>query len=77
MVSRIISKRVCCLTWLLAFGLGLTIFGGCAGTPGETAQEVNRRHIRVLDTAHKELQDDIDAWMMLDQPSRLSDRIVR
>jgi hypothetical protein len=54
------------------------VLGGCnLGTPEETAQEVNRRHRHIIWNDTKQIQSDVDAFLMLDRPSKLTDRIVR
>ena len=53
---------------------------GCVawmGSPGETAEEVHRRHKKVVMDNLRQQQDDVDAFWMLDEPSRLSDKITR
>jgi hypothetical protein len=46
---------------------------GCRGM-GETRAEASRRHSRVLRLDTQELGSDIDLVLMLDRPSRLTDR---
>jgi len=65
-----------CLCLLTAL-IGALSGCGCAGTPGETAEEVHTRHVGIMKTNCLEMQDDIDAVLMLDKPSRLSDKLVR
>ena len=43
---------------------------------GETAAEGNRRHKRVLRLNKNELMDDIDTFMLLDKPSKLTDKRI-
>ncbi len=43
---------------------------------GETAAEGNRRHKRVLRLNRNELMDDIDTFMLLDKPSKLTDKRI-
>ncbi len=50
---------------------------GCVGAPGETSDEVHTRHVGVVKENWIQAQDDIDAILMLDKPSRLSDKLVR
>jgi len=57
--------------------LGLTIIGsGCGpwASPGENAAEASRRRGRVLRVNHSEMMADVDKVLMLDEPSRLTDR---
>ena len=44
---------------------------------GETAAEGHRRHLRQLELARQGIADDIDAILLTDQPTRLSDRRIR
>lgn len=75
-------KNSCVFTYFKAlfFGLVICVISfcfGCAGTPGETVCEVNRRHRRVFNHAHLQLQDDVDALFLIDAPSKLSDYMAR
>lgn len=49
---------------------------GCS-SPGETPDEISRRHKRVIRNDWLQVQSDADAVMMLDKPSRVSDNPVR
>jgi hypothetical protein len=49
---------------------------GCSA-PGRTSAEVHRNHINVIQTNWLMIQDDIDAALMLDKPSRLTEMTVR
>ncbi len=49
---------------------------GCKG-PGMTQKEVNRRHQNTINTNTLLIQEDIDKVLLLDQPSRQSEYIVR
>lgn len=49
---------------------------GCAA-PGMTKKEVHRRHIDMVNNNLLQMQDDIDAVLLIDRPSRLSDMVVR
>ena len=57
---------------------GLTLLHlGCAMDQlGETEAEGNRRHRRVLRTNRQELMADIDRVLLLDKPSRLTDKRI-
>lgn len=73
------KNRVCLI--LLAMLLGLILcFAGCSSTiigQGETAAEGHRRHLRQVDIQRQQLADDIDAVLLTDQPTKLSDVRVR
>ncbi len=45
--------------------------------PGETTSQVHQRHMRVINTSRRQMQDDIDAVLLLDKPSKLSDKVIR
>lgn len=49
---------------------------GCAAT-GATQEEVHRRHVDTWSTQKLQLQDDIDAWLMIDRPPRTSRAYIR
>ena len=51
-------------------------FSGCS-TPGETVAEVGRRHRRVFRNNWLQLQDDTDAFWLIDRPSALSDKAMK
>lgn len=51
---------------------------GCSSfsQPGETAAEGHRRHVRTARINQQEMMADIDAVLMLDRPSRLTDKRI-
>ena len=61
------------LLWALVF-----VPFGCGSWKqlGETAAESRRRHERVLRINRQNMMDDIDKVMLLDQPSRLTDKRI-
>jgi hypothetical protein len=63
-------------TGLVVVGVLLTVVG-CAGSPGMTSQEVHRQHMNYVNTNWLMLQQDIDQFLMIDRPSRLSDMVSR
>jgi len=63
------------LAWL--FLAAAALIAGCAGSPGRTAQEIDRRHINTIKTNWIQMQDDLDSVLMIDRPSRLSEMYVR
>ena len=50
------------------------LLGGCWQHPGETSAEVNRRRGRTISLNHQMLRADIERAMLLDRPSRLTDK---
>jgi hypothetical protein len=64
--------------WLILASTGLLLaLCGCAGSPGKTSRELHRQHINSVSTNWLMLQKDIDEFLMIDRPSRLSDSISR
>jgi len=51
-------------------------FGCSISQPGETAAEGHRRHQRVVRINQQELMADIDTVLMLDEPSKLTDKRI-
>ena len=54
----------------------LALQSGCT-RPGETMAEGHRRHLRNVRVNQQELVQDIDAVLMTDEPSRLTDKRVK
>ena len=70
-----------CSKWILAFVLCLltvVMFGcRCYDQPGETLAEGRRRHIRTNRIRSQQLMQDLDAALLLDRPSKLTDKKIR
>jgi len=51
---------------------------GCSSVsqPGETAAEGRRRHDRVARINQQEMMSDIDKTLLLDKPSKLTDKRI-
>ena len=59
---------------LVSFAFALT---GCSAEQmGETTAEGQRRHARVLRLDKQGMNEDLDAFFMLDKPSRLTERTI-
>ncbi len=69
-------KNVSIRCILLAVVLvGIILSCGCAwDQPGETAAEGSRRHSRVFRINRQEFWSDLDRALLLDQPSKLTDK---
>ena len=65
--KAVLSIVLCTLFFLLC---------GCSswGQPGETAAEARRRHERVARINYQQMMADIDKFLLLDRPSRLTDK---
>lgn len=73
------SVSACVGKVILVVILGIFVllpFGCSSSQFGETAAEGNRRHKRVLRTDQSELMADIDMLLLLDQPSKLTDKRI-
>ena len=68
--------RTVALTVIL--GALVSLACGCSSyeQPGETAAEGRRRHERVARINQQELMADIDKVLLLDKPSRLTDKRI-
>ena len=70
------KKQAFVITMLLVLVAVSLLSTGCAA-PGMTKEQVHRRHVDALDTQMLELQESIDAWLMLDRPPRTTRYYVR
>lgn len=72
-VSVFVCKVVLSIA-LLAFIF--TPFGCNLSQPGETVAEGHRRHQRIARINQQELMSDIDKALLIDEPSRLTDKRI-
>ncbi len=70
-------KRLINGALVLGMVMVVVLLSGCAGAPGRTAKEVHRNHINVIQTNWIMIQDDIDAALMLDRPTGLTEFVIR
>lgn len=63
--------RTLCILGVVLVGLGLQ--AGCRG-PGLGRSKIDRQYAwdRAIDTDLKALNDDVDMWLMMERPTRLS-----
>ncbi|MHC4625302.1 MAG: hypothetical protein ACYS4W_15520 [Planctomycetota bacterium] len=61
---------------LMAMLFSLAILASGCSQPGETTAEGSRRHSRALRINQQELIADLDAFLLLDKPSKLTDKRV-
>jgi outer membrane lipopolysaccharide assembly protein LptE/RlpB len=54
----------------------VTMSTGCGffDQQGKTAEEVNRDHIRMLRVNNEQMMEDIDRTLLLDKPSKLTEK---
>ena len=76
-MMRSVSVSVCkvilsVILWALVF----VPFGCGSWQMGETAAESKRRHKRVLRINRQEMMADIDKVLLLDKPSKLTDKRI-
>ena len=57
--------------------LFICCLAGCMQGEGQTRKEIDQMHMRKINTGTKQMQDDIDMMLLMDQPSRLSDKAIR
>ena len=74
MMKRVVVLTVLCF---VLYGLILLV-SGCAffDQPGETTAEGNRDHFRTLNVNRQEMMGDVDKALLLDRPSRLTDKRI-
>ena len=77
MSRKLMPVSISKLTLWAVGGLMIAVLSGCAGAPGMTAREVDRRHIHSTHTSWKMIQEDVDTFLMWDRPSRLSEFTIR
>ena len=70
------SSSLCKVILGLTFAVLVFLPFGCASQPGETGAEVNRRHDRVARVNGEEMRSDLDKFLMLDRPSKLTDKRI-
>jgi len=67
-----LSRLIFCLCILIV----VVCISGCAA-PGESRAEVHQRHIGIVNVQKQQIQNDWDAFLLLNKSSRLSDMYVR
>ncbi|MBL7215502.1 MAG: hypothetical protein ISS71_07465 [Phycisphaerae bacterium] len=70
------KQKIVPLMMLMLFAVVLVLATGCA-SPGMTKKDVHRRHINTFQNDIWQMRDDIDAFLLIDRPSRLSPMMVR
>ena len=73
-----VSVSVCKVILVVALLVLVFMPFGCSSfsQPGETAAEGHRRHQRVARINQQEMMADIDAVLLIDEPSRLTDKKI-
>jgi len=72
-----VSVSVCKVILLVALLVLVFMPFGCSfSQPGETTAEGHRRHQRVVRINQQELMADIDKALLLDKPSKLTDKRI-
>ena len=69
--NLVFSCLIALLVLLMVCSVGCSI-----KQPGETVAEGHRRHIRNVRLQNREMMHDIDAALMTDKPSKLSDKHI-
>ena len=75
MYGMTMRKTYYLLICVLAMATGMAL-SGCKAR-GLTKEEVHRRHYDTIQNNMWQIQDDVDAALLLDRPSRLSEQMVR
>jgi hypothetical protein len=77
-MMKSVSVSVCKLILVATVLVFVFMPLGCSSLsqPGQTAAEGSRKHHRIARLNQQEMMSDIDAVLMLDEPSRLSDQRI-
>jgi hypothetical protein len=76
-MMKSVSVSVCkVILPVILLVLVLMPFGCSSSQPGETVAEGNRRHQRVSRINQQEMMADIDTVLLLDEPSKLTDKRI-
>jgi hypothetical protein len=59
----------------IALSAVIVLSSGCSH-PGKTNAEVHRDHVRTMQTNQQELMQDLDRAVLIDKPSRLTDKKI-
>jgi hypothetical protein len=74
-MMKSVSVSLCKVILVVAILVSVFMPLGCSSSQlGETAAEGSRRHDRVARIHQQELMSDIDTVLMIDQPSKLTDK---
>ena len=73
-----VSISICTVVLVVALLVLVFMPFGCSSfsQPGETAAEGHRRHQRVARINQQELMADIDTVLLIDEPSKLTDKRI-
>ena len=73
-----VSISICTVVLIIALLVLVFMPFGCSSfsQPGETAAEGHRRHQRVVRINQQEMMADIDTVLMVDEPSKLTDKRI-
>jgi len=76
-MMKSVSVSVCkVILSVILLVLVFITFGCSSSQPGETVAEGHRRHQRVVRINQQEMMADIDAVLLLDEPSKLTDKRI-
>jgi hypothetical protein len=73
-----VSVSICkvILTVILSSLIFLPLGGCTVSQPGETTADGHRRHLRTLRINQQEMMADIDKVLLLDKPSKLTEKRI-
>jgi hypothetical protein len=76
-MMKSVYVSVCKVILVVALLVLVFMPSGCSfSQPGETAAEGHRRHQRVTRINQQEMMADIDKALLLDEPSKLTDKRI-
>ncbi len=71
-MGNTIKEKAPLLLMICLLVLLIGLMSGCAGAPGLTEKDIDRRHYHSVYTDWLMFQDDMDKILMIDRPSRMT-----
>ena len=76
-LMKSVSSFICKTLLTIVLGVFIFALAGCSTQqPGETSFEGDIRHKRTMRINHQEMMSDIDRFLLLDEPSKLTERRI-
>jgi hypothetical protein len=76
MISNYKFKPIVTLLGITIAAIMILSLTGCS-SQGMTSSEIHQAHMRSIRVDMLQMQEDVDSMLLIDQPSRLSDKYTR
>jgi len=72
------KRALVLITLSIVLSVLIVAVSGCGffNQPGKTVEEGHRDHLRMLNVNRQEMMEDIDKALLLERPSRLTDKRI-